>query len=652
MSDDRERMARAGSAESIDRKAPPRSAAILVVDDIEANRELLSERLSERGHLVFQAADGESALELIEHQTFDAVILDVMMPKVDGLTVLRIIRETHSLVELPVLMATARGERTDLIEALNLGANDYLIKPLDYAIVHARLETQLRLKLANEEVLRLNRQLRQAHDRITRLVESSVEAFRDIGAWSRTIADDLAVLVGAPSINIWLLDGDEIAPIAVETADAPSPEDLILASERPMLSRADDCIVVIHGMTGELMGALVVAGRRNLDEPELQLVRGFARQLGDALQLQRLRADLSVAQARLQARRQEMLDRGVAILSTCPTCSACYDQSVRYCIQDGDGVEEARPLLPHRILGRYRLDKIIGQGGMGRLFEAFDEKLDRAVAVKILRADRFTDGAVRMRFEQEARAIARIDHPGVVAIHDSGEIEDGSLFLVMELLRGGDLGLVIRLHGRGRPLEVAAMLREAGSALYAAHRAGFIHRDIKPENIFLVQEGERQRVKVLDFGIARPLNADMRLTQTGSFVGTPAYMAPEQMTGGMGDPRSDLYSLAAVALEALSGRRVTPGDDLAQIFNDVLHAPRPRLSSQLEGVPVGVDEAFASALARDPADRPSSIGAWLDSFLDELERMPSDAAGWGALDVSPLSGLSSAQTRPMRIRNG
>ena len=137
-----------------------------------------------------------------------------------------------------------------------------------------------------------------------------------------------------------------------------------------------------------------------------------------------------------------------------------------------------------------------------------------------------------------------------------------------------------------------------------------------------MQEGERQRVKVLDFGIARPLNADMRLTQTGSFVGTPAYMAPEQMTGGMGDPRSDLYSLAAVAFEALSGRRVTPGDDLAQIFNDVLHAPRPRLSSQLEGVPVGVDEAFASAQAPAPARRPTANCSWEGSLLFDQEPFP------------------------------
>jgi serine/threonine protein kinase len=278
---------------------------------------------------------------------------------------------------------------------------------------------------------------------------------------------------------------------------------------------------------------------------------------------------------------------------------------------------------------------------MGRLFEAWDEKLDRAVAVKILRPDRFADGAMRMRFEQEARAIARIDHPGVVAIHDSGEIEDGSLFLVMELLRGSDLALTLRLHGRGRPSQVATMLREAGSAIAAAHRAGFIHRDIKPENIFLVESGDALKVKVLDFGIARPLDADMRITQTGNFVGTPAYMAPEQMSGAGGDTRSDLFSLAAVAFEALTGRRLTEGDDLARIFNDVLFHPRPRLSSILPGVPRAVDDAFAAALERNPDDRPPSIGDWLDSFVDTLEAMPGDARGWGS---SALAGSRSGES--------
>jgi serine/threonine protein kinase len=289
---------------------------------------------------------------------------------------------------------------------------------------------------------------------------------------------------------------------------------------------------------------------------------------------------------------------------------------------------------------------------MGRLFEAHDEKLDRPVALKIIRPDRFGEPAVRMRFEQEARAIARIDHPGVVAIYDSGELEDGSLFLVMELLRGCDLALMLRLHGRGRPFQVASLLRQAGSALDAAHRAGFIHRDIKPENVYLTEVRDDFRVKVLDFGIAKPIDTDIRLTQTGNFVGTPAYMSPEQMTGGHLDIRSDLYSLAAVTFEALAGRRVSLETDLAHIFSDVLHNEPPRLSDLLRQVPASVDDAFARALAKDPKDRPGAIPLWIDAFVLDLETMPSDAAGWSASPEIDGRVIARSKTATLRKRQG
>ena len=158
-------------------------AAILVVDDTESARELLAERLGELGHLIFLAESGPAALDLIEKQNFDAVILDVMMPGMNGLEVLRRVRETRGITELPIIMATALGDRQDVVTALRAGANDFLTKPLDYHIVVARLETQLRLKRANDQILRLNRQLRQAQEQIARLAESSAEAMRDTRTW-------------------------------------------------------------------------------------------------------------------------------------------------------------------------------------------------------------------------------------------------------------------------------------------------------------------------------------------------------------------------------------------------------------------------------------------------------------------------------------
>src|SRR5262249_46390682 len=228
-------------------------------------------------------------------------------------------------------------------------------------------------------------------------------------------------------------------------------------------------------------------------------------------------------------------------------------------------------------------------------------------AVKIINADNLQTPSVRRRFEQEARALARIEHLGVIAIHDSGDLEDGSAYLVMELLRGGDLSQILKRQGPGTPRQVGRLLREGAAALGAAHRAGLVHRDVKPANLFVVPDGDSFHVKVLDFGIARRMQTDVELTQTGVFLGTPAYMAPEQMKEGTVDARSDLYSFAVVAYEALTGERVVQRSDFPAILLDVTgHVPAP-VSSHVPAAAGAVDAAFARALAKSPDDRPPSV---------------------------------------------
>ena len=240
---------------------------------------------------------------------------------------------------------------------------------------------------------------------------------------------------------------------------------------------------------------------------------------------------------------------------------------------------------------------------MSALYEAHDEKLDRAVAVKLIKPEHFDDPAMRVRFEQEARAVARIGHPGVVSVYDSGDVDDGTLFFVMELLRGMNLGQVLRRHGPGAPRQVASLARQLGAAIGAAHRAGFIHRDIKPENIYLMDAEDGFRVKLLDFGITKPIAFDAHVTQTGTLLGTPAYMAPEQLRGEEVDVRADVYALAAVLQEALTGRRAA---DVAE-----------------------PDELFAAALSANPANRPSDAEAWANEVAAALECGGHAAAlGW------------------------
>jgi CheY-like chemotaxis protein/tRNA A-37 threonylcarbamoyl transferase component Bud32 len=606
------------------------SATVLVVDDNPFNREIAAEHLSSRGHRVLHAEGGRQALELIEREPVDAVILDVMMPGMDGREVLERIRERYALAELPVIMATARVERDEVVESLRHGANDYVLKPIDFPLLLARLDTQLALKRAHDEI-------RRAQARIAMLTESAAEALHDATVWSASVATELAALIGARSISVWLADGRAIWSVGETASHPPTDEQLQIATQKRVCVRGDETIVAVTGITGELFGALVVSKLATLGDAEQKLLFGFARQLGSALEVQRMRGELSAAQGRLVVRRQEMLDRGIDILQLCPKCGRCYDQRQERCDDDGRPLECPR-LLPFRIRGRYRFVRSISTGGMAKLYEAHDEKLDRAVAVKLIKPEYFNDAEMRMRFEQEARAVARIDHPGVVAIFDSGELEEGSLFFVMELLRGINLGQLLQRHGRGTARQVAALVRQVGAALSAAHRAGFIHRDIKPDNIFLLEGGDAVRAKLLDFGIAKPIGVNSRLTQTGTFIGTPAYMSPEQVQGEPIDVRSDLYSLAAVIYEALSGTRVVP--EKANVFvTDVVNAaPAP-----LAAAPEAVQQSLFAALAKRAEDRPADAGAWSASLAAALETMTSDATGWprdlddGTADARPLS---------------
>jgi serine/threonine protein kinase len=276
---------------------------------------------------------------------------------------------------------------------------------------------------------------------------------------------------------------------------------------------------------------------------------------------------------------------------------------------------------------------------MARLFAAVDEKLDRAVAVKIIKAEHFHDDELRVRFEQEARAVARIEHPGVSTAYDSGELEDGSLFFVMELLRGLNLAQMLHVYGKGSPKQVASLVRQTGAALAAVHRSGFIHRDVKPENIFLLEDRDGFKVKLLDFGIAKRLGSDANLTQSGTFIGTPAYMAPEQVEESDADARTDLYSFAAVAYEALTGRRVTTEREVAKVFREIVHVMPPPVSSLVPEASPALDRLFDTALAKVRDERPPSLEQWASDVAQILETM--DASDRWPESFAPSVGFST-----------
>ncbi|MFD9592968.1 serine/threonine-protein kinase [Kitasatospora sp. NPDC059973] len=273
-----------------------------------------------------------------------------------------------------------------------------------------------------------------------------------------------------------------------------------------------------------------------------------------------------------------------------------------------------------RIADRYRLEVLLGRGGMGEVWRAHDPRLDRGVAIKFLAPQPAAGAVAAQRFHREAQVTARFQHPGITQIFDSGE-QGGRLYLVMELLRGRDLGEV--LHGRpsGLPVDEAVELTaQLAGALSYAHRLGIVHRDIKPANLVLLPDGT---LKVCDFGLAGYVRADSGLTREGSVMGTPEYMAPEQWRSPRVDGRADLYALGCVLFALLTGRPPFPArGGLWTLMVQHLQTPAPRLAPLRPEVPDELDELVAELLAKDPADRPADAGAVV-ARLRAVGRRPS-----------------------------
>nr|MCH9703122.1 protein kinase [Actinomycetes bacterium] len=253
--------------------------------------------------------------------------------------------------------------------------------------------------------------------------------------------------------------------------------------------------------------------------------------------------------------------------------------------------------------GRYRLQKLIGEGGMGEVYQAFDTKTDRVVALKVLPHHMALDGVFQARFRRESQAAAGINEPHVVPIHGFGEI-DGRLYLDMRLIEGRNLGTM--LSETEKPLGAAfavAIVEQVAQALDAAHRDGLIHRDVKPSNILIT---DRNFAYLIDFGLARTAG-EQGLTTAGNTLGTLAYMAPERFEAGEVDARSDIYALTCVLYECLTGSRPYQADTLEQQIAGHMVNPPPRVSDSDPRL-AAFDEVVAKGMAKKPAKRYQSAG--------------------------------------------
>jgi serine/threonine protein kinase, bacterial len=256
------------------------------------------------------------------------------------------------------------------------------------------------------------------------------------------------------------------------------------------------------------------------------------------------------------------------------------------------------PLVSEVLDGRYRVDAIIATGGMSAVYRGLDTRLDRPVAIKVMESRYAGDRQFLTRFQLEARAVARLKDPGLVAVYDQG-VDGPRPFLVMELVEGGTLRELLRERGPMPPHAVTAVLRPVLGALAVAHRNGLVHRDVKPENVLISDDGD---VKIADFGLVRAL-AEAKITSDSVILGTAAYLSPEQVNSGDATPRSDVYACGVLIYELLTG--VTPfgGDSplavaYARMDNDV----RPP-STVIRGVPTQFDDLVRHATARNATDR-------------------------------------------------
>jgi serine/threonine-protein kinase len=278
--------------------------------------------------------------------------------------------------------------------------------------------------------------------------------------------------------------------------------------------------------------------------------------------------------------------------------------------------------------GAYRITRLIGEGGMGAVYEAVQLRLNKRVAIKLMARDLAANREALARFHREAEITSHLGHPHLVNVIDFGQAESGEPYLVMEYLEGEDLDHRLRRVGRMQIEAAVHVVRQVASALNAAHDQGVVHRDLKPGNVFLLQiPGEPDFVKVLDFGISKMKAARTQLTSASAIMGTPNYMSPEQATGMVEevDHRTDQWSLACIAWEMLLGRGPFVADEVAALLYQIINLDPHPLAPRVPGLPPAVEPVLRKALSKRPTERFASMREFSRTFEAAAFGRPADA---------------------------
>jgi CheY-like chemotaxis protein len=488
---------------------PVRPADILVVDDNEDNRAVLERRLGRQGHRVTSAGGGHAALDLARRGRFDLVLLDVLMPDLDGLAVLERLKADPATRDIPVIMISALDDVASVVRCIERGAEDHLPKPFDPVLLRARISACLEKK---------------------RLRDVELEYLREV---DRVIEAATAVEAGS-----------------------------YVAGGLAEVARRDDAL-----------------GR---------LARVF-----DAM------AD------RVRAREERLRDQVDALRGEIEAAK----QATRHVA----GAEVSHLPEGEVFAGRYQILEEVGSGGMGMVYRAFDQVLGEQVAIKTLRPELVRDPVSIERFKSEIRLGRHISDRHIVRTHDFGDWE-GLFYLTMEYVEGITVRDLLDSRGRLGLAPTMAIATQLAHSLAVAHEQGVIHRDIKPQNLLLDATG---MLKVMDFGVARLAARSTGLTQAGMLIGTPAYMAPEQIMSDNFDARADLYAAGVVLFECLTGRLPFQASTPVALIAKLILEPPPSPASINPEVSPALSALIQRLLAKEPDLRPASA-AELGRLLSEL----------------------------------
>lgn len=436
-------------------------------------------------------------------------------------------------------------------------------------------------------------------------------------------------------------------------------------AERAMLAQLGvHLILPMKATAGRLSGLLLLGEKRSEEEyttTDCKLLQNIAGQVAIVYENLALKERVATERTANRAALARLQEQNVNLVKECPACRVCYDGAEERCPADG---AELRLTLPvERVIAqRYRLERVLGQGGMGQVYLARDTRLQRDVALKVLNARLFDDYAARRRFEREAQTSAQLNHPNVVAVYDYGQTHADNPFLVLEYVSGHSLREVLKARGALAPPLLAEIFAPLLEGVRAAHQSGVTHRDLKPENILLTPgEDGRYTVKILDFGLAKlrreaaPDAASM--TAPGMVIGTLGYMPLEQLYGDAVTERADIFALGVIAAEALTGYPPFPGRSWTEIVR-VMQKNEVALPAETPAA-ARLNDVLRRCLAPEPQDRWAGVAGLQRELLPALRACPvySAYATPADADDEPLSTLMESFPdtnlhRPHQTRDG